>query len=86
VNPPDASPEVTDRSAEDDLVEVGIDTVGRFIARVLHRAHQAALAVGAPDEARAVLALAQSFADELARADAGFDRLAFVAAVTEEVS
>jgi hypothetical protein len=75
VNPPSASPEVIDRSAID-----------QFIARVLHRSHQAALAVGAPDEARVILDVAQSFADELVRADAGFDRLAFVAAVTEDVS
>jgi hypothetical protein len=75
VNPPSASPEVIDRSA-----------IEQFIARVLHRCHQAALAVGEPDEARAILDVAQSFADELARAHAGFDRAAFVGAVTEDVS
>jgi hypothetical protein len=42
--------------------------------------------VGEPDQARAILDVAQSFADELASADTGFDRLAFVAAVTEDVS
>ena len=86
MKPPAANPEVMDRSAEHDLVEVGIETVERFIARVLRRAHLAALAVGEPDQARAILTLAQSFADELARADARFDRLAFVAAVTKDVS
>jgi hypothetical protein len=75
VNSPSAIHEVIDHSAID-----------QFIARVLHRSHQAALAVGAPDEARAILDVAQSFADELARAQAGFDRVAFVAAVTEDVS
>jgi hypothetical protein len=53
---------------------------------VLRRAYLAALAVGEPDQARAILDVAQSFADELASADAGFDRLAFVAAVTEDGS
>jgi hypothetical protein len=86
VKPPAASPEVIDRSAERDLVEVGIETVERFIARVLRRAHLAALAVGEPDQARAILTVAHSFADELTRADARFDRLAFVAAVMEGVS
>jgi hypothetical protein len=75
-----------DRSAEHDLVEVGIETVERFIARVRRRAHLAALDVGEPDQARAVLTVAHAFADELARADARFDRLAFVAAVMEDVS
>jgi hypothetical protein len=86
VKPPAASPEVMDRSAEHDLAELGIDTAERFIARVLRRAYLAAVAVGEPDQARAILDVAQSFADELASADAGFDRLAFVAAVTEDVS
>ena len=75
MNPPAASPEVMDRPAID-----------QFIARVLHRSHQVALALGEPDQARAILDVAQSFADELARTDAGFDRLAFLAAVTEDVS
>jgi uncharacterized protein with PhoU and TrkA domain len=85
VKPPAASPEVMDRSAEHDLAELGMN-VERFIARVLRRAYLAALAVGEPDQARAILDVAQSFADELASADAGFDRLAFVAAVTEDGS
>jgi hypothetical protein len=86
LKPPTANSGVIDRSAEHDRVEVGIDTVGRFIARVLRRAHLAALAVGEPDQARAILDVAQSFADELASADARFDRRAFVAAVTENMS
>jgi hypothetical protein len=84
VNPPAASPEAIDRSARPDLVDLSIDAVERFIARVLRRAHHAALAVGEPDQARAILTVAQSFADELARADARLDRLAFVAAVVRE--
>ena len=86
MNPPAASPEVMDRSAKDDLVDLGKDTVERFIARVLRRAHLAAMTVGKPVQAQAIVDVAQSFDDELASADAGFDRLAFVAAVTEDVS
>lgn len=84
MNPRVATPELIDRSIAPDLV--AMDTVEQFIARVLRRAHQAALAVAAPDEARAILDLAQSFADELATALAGFDRVAFVAAITEDVA
>jgi ABC-type transporter Mla subunit MlaD len=61
-------------------------TVDQLIARVLGRAHQAAMALDAPDEARAILDLAQSFADELAGADPRFDRLAFLVAVTDDRS
>jgi hypothetical protein len=53
-----------DRSAEHDLVDLGIDTADRFIARVLRRAHLAAMAVREPDQARVILDVAQSFADE----------------------
>jgi hypothetical protein len=63
-----------------------METVEQRIAGVLGRAHQEALAGGAPDEARAILDVAQSFADELAAADSGFDRLAFLEAVTEDAS
>jgi hypothetical protein len=86
VNPPVGSADVVGRSANHDLVDLGIETVERFIAGVLGRAHQTAIALGAPDEARAILDVAQLFADELARAGSGFDRLAFVAAVTEDPS
>ena len=68
------------------LVDLGTEAVDHLIARVLRRAHQAAMAVGEPGEARAILDVAQSFADELATALAGFDRLAFVAAITEDMS
>jgi len=67
-------------------LERDLEAVEQFIARVLHRAHQAALAVGAPEEARAILDVAESFADELATKLAGFDRVAFVGVVTEEAS
>jgi hypothetical protein len=63
------------------MIGRGLD---EFIAQVLGRAHRAAMAVGAPDAARAILAVAEAFADELAAADSQFDRLAFLVAVTEE--
>jgi hypothetical protein len=58
--------------------------VEEFIARVLHRAHHAAHASDAPSEARAVLGLAQLFADELATISWRFDRVRFIHAVTQE--
>jgi hypothetical protein len=86
MNPPAGSAEVVGRHAKHDLVDHGMESVEQLIARVLGRAHRAAMAGGAPDEARAILDVAESFADELATANPGFDRLAFVAAVTEEPS
>jgi hypothetical protein len=59
-------------------------TLEEFIARVLHRAHQAAQASDAPGEARTVLGLAQLFADELAAIGEEFDRLQFIHAATHE--
>jgi hypothetical protein len=56
------------------------------IAQVLGRMHRAALAAGEPHEARAILDMAHSFADELADDDAGFDRMAFLRTVTEDPS
>jgi hypothetical protein len=61
-----------DRLAADDL-----------IAYVLRRAHRAAESLDAPDEARAILNLAHSFADELAVGDPQFDRLGFIQTVTD---
>ena len=58
----------------------------QFIARVLRRAHHAAEAAQAPGEARAILDVAQLFADDLAQTDLPFDRLRFIEAVTEDLS
>jgi hypothetical protein len=55
-----------------------------LIARVLGRAHRAADALSAPSEARAILHVAQSFADELANANPAFDRVQFIKDVTED--
>jgi hypothetical protein len=55
----------------------------QFIARVLRQAHEAA---DAPSDARAILGVAQLFADEFTVRQPGFDRLAFVEAATESPS
>src|SRR5262249_38910019 len=52
--------------------------VDELIGRVLGRAHRAAERLDAPDEARAILHLAHSFAAELAIADPQFDRVRFI--------
>jgi hypothetical protein len=62
------------------LVEADRETVHEFVARVLRRAHETA---DAPSDARAILGVAQLFADELTASDPEFDRLAFVEAATE---
>jgi hypothetical protein len=50
---------------------------------VLRRAPQSAEARNAPNEARAILAVAHLFADELIVGQPEFDRLGFVEAATE---
>jgi hypothetical protein len=60
-----------------------VEAVDQFVARVLRRAHESAEARNAADEARAILALAHLFADELTAGHPGFDRFAFVAAATD---
>jgi hypothetical protein len=58
--------------------------VEQYIAEVLRRAHQTAEAGQGPGEARAILHVAQLFAEELADADPHFDRLQFIQAITGE--
>jgi hypothetical protein len=67
-------------------IETPHETVDELIARVLRRAHRTMEARNAPDEARAVLHVAHSFADELATLDPRFDRLQFIKDVTEDPS
>jgi hypothetical protein len=67
-------------------IETPHETVDELIARVLSRAHRTMEAAGAPDEARAVLHVAHSFADELAALDPRFDQLQFIKDVTEDPS
>jgi hypothetical protein len=58
----------------------------QFIARVLRRAHQSAEAGHGPDEARAILHVAQLFADDLAEKDPHFDRVGFIHAATRDAA
>jgi hypothetical protein len=58
--------------------------VDEFVAGVFHRAHRSAIEMHARDEARAILDVAQRFADELAKTDVSFDRLRFISAATDE--
>jgi hypothetical protein len=73
-------------SIDHTLVEGDPEAVDQFVARVLRRAHQAAEARNAMDEARAILGLAHLFADELTAGHPGFDRVGFVTGVTEDPS
>ena len=67
-------------------IETPHETVDELIARVLRRAHGTMEALSSPGEARAILHVAHSFADELATLDPGFDRLQFIKDVTEDPS
>jgi hypothetical protein len=62
------------------------EAVEQLIARVLSRAHRTMEALNAPNEARAILHIAESFADELATLDPRFDRLQFIEDITEDPS
>jgi hypothetical protein len=66
-------------SKKDAFVLYDAASVERMIARVLRRAHGHA----EPDDARAILDVAHSFADEIAAADPQFDRLPFIEAAVE---
>ena len=80
------SGEITGHLPNQLLVADELLAFDQFIARVLRRAHHAAEAAQAPDEARAILDVAQLFADDLAQTDLPFDRLRFIEAVTEDVA
>jgi hypothetical protein len=71
-----------DRSVDDAFVQADLAFVEQLIADVLGRAHQAAEALDAPDEARTILQMVHSFADELAAMNPRFDRLRFIEAAT----
>ena len=66
----------------DALIQGDPVAVQELIAHVLGRAHRMAESFDAPDEARVILRVAHSFADELASADPEFDRLRFIHTVT----
>lgn len=59
------------------------EAVEELIVYVLRRAHQMAHVFNTPHEARAILHVAHSFAEELATASPHFDRLRFIRAVRE---
>jgi len=71
---------------DDPLVHGDPVAVEELIARVLCRAHRAAEALDATSEARAILEVAHSFADELATMNPQFDRLQFIEAATADPS
>jgi hypothetical protein len=60
------------------------EAVDQLIARVLGQAHRTMEAFDSPAEARAVLHVAHSFADELATLDPRFDRLQSIKDITED--
>jgi hypothetical protein len=68
------------------LVKCNHEAIDELVARVLRRAHRGIEHLGSPDEARAILHVAHSFADELADLDPRFDRLQFMKDVTEDRS
>jgi hypothetical protein len=63
-------------------IEMTDETIDALIARVLRRAHGTMEAMTMPGEARAILHVAHSFADELATLDPDFDRPQFIRDVT----
>jgi hypothetical protein len=65
-------------------IETSHETVHELIARVLRRAHSTMEAHDSPSEARAILHVAHSFAEELSMLDPRFDRLQFIKDVTED--
>lgn len=85
MTPPVNAAEAVVGYATHDL-DLRMETTDQMIARVLGRAHEAAMATGAPAQARTILMLAQSFADELAASDSAFDRRTFLEAVIEDPS
>lgn len=83
---PTQSPAAADASSrprfnDDPFEHLDPTVAGALIAYVLRRAHETALN-SSPDEARAILHVARSFADELAMKNPEFDRLGFIKAST----
>jgi ABC-type transporter Mla subunit MlaD len=59
------------------------EVIGK-ISEVLGRAHRTAATANEPGEARAILHVAQAFADELAGARSDFDRVRFIREITDD--
>ena len=72
------------REALRDLMDEALlrEALDELIARVLRRAHQTAAHLNTPSDARMILHVAHSFADELATTNPQFDRVGFVRAAT----
>jgi len=60
------------------------EELDQLIAHVLRRVHRMAQELDSPNEARAILHVAHSFADELATANPRFDRPRFIRAATDD--
>jgi hypothetical protein len=60
----------------------GLVEIHEFVARVLERAHTAAMARNNPDEARGIFHAALSFAEEFETHISDFDRFRFLDAAT----
>jgi hypothetical protein len=73
-------------SFENALLRDASSAIEQLIARVLRRAHRTAERYDAPTDARTILQVAHSFADELAVADPDFDRPRFIHTVTGAAS
>ena len=67
----------------DALLRGDLEAIDELIARVLRRAHQTAAHLNTPSDARMILHVAHSFADELATTNPQFDRVGFVRAATD---
>jgi hypothetical protein len=67
----------------DELLRKEPETIDELIARVLRQAHQTAEDLNTPSDARMILHMAHSFADELATRNPRFDRVGFVRAATD---
>jgi hypothetical protein len=63
--------------------EFAEEVIGK-VAEILGRRHRMAMAEDEPGDARVVLYVAHSFADELAAAREDFDRERFIEAIVEE--
>jgi hypothetical protein len=67
----------------DTMLRADLEALHEVIVRVLHQVHQTAKELDTPNDARVILHVAHSFADELATTNPQFDRLAFVRAATD---
>ena len=83
---PALSGELEGRYRKSALVESDPEAAEQLVACVLRRARVTAETLGEASEARAILHLAHSFADELAAANPHFDRLRFIENATADPS